>query len=345
MNGVLTFLRDNRQRLDLASYAVPAHLTCVLITPRFRASSHVVFLILPQDQPNPVLVAKLPRLVGASRAIEREGANLRVIQAHRSTGLDSVPRVIALEAHNGRQMLLETALVGRAMDPRTVRRDPTGCCRAITGWLVDLQSGACRSTISEPGWFERLIERPLRYLSSAFPLSNQEERLLKQTWDLAASLRRARLPLVIEHGDLCHPNIILLKSGGVGVVDWELADVQGLPACDLFFFLTYVAFSVHEAQSSRDYTQAFHRAFCGHKAWAQRYVKDYADKLQLCPQVLTPLMVLAWVRYLAGLLARLDHTESLNGQVDPSTAAWLRTNRYYMLWQYAVTHVDELSWG
>jgi len=34
-----------------------------------------------------------------------------------------------------------------------------------------------------------------------------------------------------------------------------------------------------------------------------------------------------------------------SGDVVPEeTAAWLRNNRYSVLWRYAVDHVDELGW-
>lgn len=58
-----------------------------------------------------------------------------------------------------------------------------------------------------------------------------------------APLRSMQLPLVFEHGDLSYPNLLLLPTGEPGVLDWELANPDGLPACDLFLFLTYVAFS------------------------------------------------------------------------------------------------------
>lgn len=344
MNFALAYLNDNRQRLGLASYGIPTRLSCVLVTPRFRLSSHIVFLVLAEDQPGPVLVVKVPRLNGANATVEREAANLRMIQASREGGFDSIPRVIAFEAHCGRHMLVETALVGRPMDPLTVRRSPTECCHAVTTWLTDVKTKSIDLTESDPGWFERLIERPLRYFADVFPLSDEENRLLERTWSLVAPLRWVRLPLVIEHGDLSHPNIILLENGAPGVVDWEIADPRGLPGQDLFFFLTFVAFAVHKARASGNYLHAFQDAFFGRKAWARPYVKDYAEQLQLSPQVLTPLFILTWVRYISGVLTRANLVDQIRGPLDPEMAAWLRADRYYQLWRHAVTHVDELDW-
>jgi aminoglycoside phosphotransferase len=344
MNLVLAYLNDNRQRLGLAIHGRPARLSCVLVTPRFRLSSHVVFLVLAENQPGPVLVVKVPRLSGANAAVEREVANLRMIQASRQGGFDSIPRVIAFEAHSGRHMLVETALVGRPMDPPTVCRGPTECCHAVTNWLMDVQIQSVGLTESDPDWFERLIEQPLHYFASVFPLSDEENLLLERTWSLVTPLRWAQLPLVIEHGDLSHPNIILLENGVPGAVDWELADPRGLPAHDLFFFLTYVAFAVHKARASGNYLHAFQDAFFGPEAWARPFIRDYTEQLQLSPRVLTPLFILTWVRYIAGVLTRANRADQIRGPLDPETTAWLRADRYYQLWRFAVTHVDELSW-
>src|SRR5258706_183278 len=280
MNTVLTYLATNRQRLGLAGYGVPERLASVVVTPRFRASSHVVFLVLAPGRPEPLLVAKLPRLNSAGAVAEREVANLRAVQDLRAGGFDSIPRVIAYEQYLGRPILVETALVGRPMDPATVRRDRAACCAAVAGWLAELQEPA-RSAENDANWFGRLVEQPLRYFEHMFPLSIEEARLLERTWELVAPLRDTALPLVFEHGDLSHPNVMLLKNGAVGVVDWELAEPRGLPAYDLFFFLTYAAFAAQNARKSGDYLAAFRAAFFGPAAWARPYVADYARRLEL----------------------------------------------------------------
>jgi aminoglycoside phosphotransferase (APT) family kinase protein len=343
MDTVLTFLAANRQRLELAHHGVPERLASVVITPRFRASSHVVFLIVAPGNPDPLLVAKLPRLGGASASVEREVANLRAVQAGRDGGYMSVPRVIAFEEYLGRPILVETALVGRPMDPATVRRDRAGCCNAVTEWLAGLPQPAAGGDSDEDNWFSRLVDAPLRYFQNVFPLLAEEERLLERTWELVAPLRDAALPVVFEHGDLSHPNILLLRDGSPGVVDWELAEPRGLPTYDLFFFLTYVAFATQNAQKSGDYLAPFHSAFFGRSAWARPYADAYARRLHLPLHTLTPLFVLGWARYISNLLLRLD-AERAGGRVTNATATWLRANRYYALWRHAVKHASALDW-
>jgi aminoglycoside phosphotransferase (APT) family kinase protein len=344
LNIVLDFLKNNRQRLNLERYGAPEELSYVVLTPRFRTSNNVVFLMLAKGQPSPVLVVKMPRLAGDNASIEREAANLLAVQASRPGGFDSIPCVVAFEQHHDRPILVETALVGQPMNRTAVRHDSASACEAVTRWLTGVQQPTSSPTSVDPHWFERLVKAPLRHFANTFPLSAGEAQLLEQTWELIQPLRDASVPLVFEHGDLSHPNILLLEDGEVGVIDWELAEPHGLPACDLFFFLSYAAFARHNAYSNDDCLSAFHTAFFGPQAWTRPYIEDYATQLGLPLHLLTPLFVLCWARYTAGLLLRLGHTEVPQAPLDPDTVTWLRASRYLALWQYTLAHVNELGW-
>jgi aminoglycoside phosphotransferase len=344
MNMILTYLHDNWERLQLQKYSPTRQLSTVMITPRFRASSHVVCLLLPQGQAKPVMVAKVPRLAGPSASVRREVANLRAVQASRPEGFSSIPHVIAFEEHASRQFLLETALSGKPMDPPAVRSDAHHCSQAMLDWLGDLQVATKQTAQEDDDWYEKLVAGPLRRFRNLLPLADEERQWLAKTEELVAPLQEADLPLVFEHGDLSHPNVMWLHDGQPGVVDWELATPRGLPGFDLFFFLSYVAFARHKARSSRAHLAAFRAAFFGEAAWAIPYIRSYGERLQLPEGALVALFVLTWLRYAASLLGRLDEAGQSSGVLSAETAVWLRENRYYEMWRYAVTHVDELRW-
>lgn len=348
MNSILTYLGQNWQRFDLQRYGSPEQMTSLVVTPRFHASSHVVFLILSLDHARPVLVAKVPRLAGEGETLLREVANLRAVQDSRAGGFDSVPRVLAFEQQWDRPILIETALAGAPLDPPTVRSDSASACRLVMDWLVQLQNATRRAP--EPGddWFERLVAQPLSYIEETVALTVEERVRLQRTRELVEPLAALDLPLVVEHGDLSHPNLMAGTNGGqvppgIGVVDWELAEIHGLPACDLFFFLTYVAFALHNARKNGRYVEAFHSAFFGPDSWANPYVRQYAERVDLPQEALVPLFVMTWVRYLAGLLVRLNAVTPAD-VVDEKTAAWLRENRYFALWQHAIEQLHNINW-
>jgi hypothetical protein len=71
MNILRDFLAANRERLEPERYGVAGGNPFVLLTPRFAASRHVVFLVLARGSSTPTLVAKIPRVRGDSSGIER----------------------------------------------------------------------------------------------------------------------------------------------------------------------------------------------------------------------------------------------------------------------------------
>lgn len=346
MNVVGEFLTASWTRLGLERCGEPGALSYLFLTPRFRASRHVVVLVFASPAPVPVLVAKVPRLADGDAELAREAANLRAVHALRPGGFGSIPRVVAFEPWAGRPLLVETALAGRAMDRGMVRRDPGHACRLLRDWLADvgrpvaqLPAGAEASAA-----LERLVDRPLRRLAELLPLDAEERALLVRTHDLVAPLRLAGWPQVFAHGDLAAPNVLRLARGGAGVVDWELAEPHGLPAGDLFFFLSYVALARARARSVRQEVAAFADAFFGPRAWARGEVLAYAERIGLAEALLTPLFVACWARYAAGLVVRLGTDESGAPSLGPDTVGWWRANRYYALWRYAVDHVAALDW-
>jgi aminoglycoside phosphotransferase (APT) family kinase protein len=331
VNLIEAFLDSSRERLGLERYGLRGAPSCVVITPRFPASRHVVVLVLAPGATAPCLVAKLPRLDHDNGGVEREAASLRALEWARP-GIASVPRVLALERHDTRTILLETALLGEPIDQDMVRRDPASCIQAVTGWIAQLPSvhAADRGT----GWFEALLEGPLQRLSGALAGSAEGARLLKQTSELVEPLRRAEFPLVFEHGDLSDPNLLWLGDGRVGIVDWELSQPRGLPLHDLCFFLAYVAVATARATQVDSQVAAFHRAFFEPGGWARPLLVADAEEAGLPGRLIAPLVVACWMRGTARLLERLG--------VDVPEP--VLDDRLYAFWRHAVANVDALQW-
>lgn len=343
MNPALTFLEQNWQRLSLERFGEP-QLSSVMLTPRFRASSNVVLLVFAGQAPDPALVIKMARLADDGSNLRREASNLDKLHLAREGGFDSVPRVIALEKHDGHSFLIETMLNGALVNPAFIRQRTDACTKWATDWLTDFNLATTSPSAQDRGWFDRLVAAPIDHLRNALPLSREEDRLLSVSWELAAPLAAFDLPLVFEHGDLGDPNLLLLKDGSVGVVDWELAQPNSLPSLDLFFFLNYVAVARRGPNSPAEHLDAFKDAFFGPSAWAKPYLLQYTGTLDISQDCLTPLFILCWLRYLAKMTDRLCMGQSKVLPHQAETVTWLRENRYFRLWRYAVEHAADLCW-
>lgn len=343
MNVVTAFLSKNWHRLPVGTYGSPKHFSCVIATPRFKASRHIIFFVMADDNANPILVAKVPRRSGDNSRLDLEAVNLRAAQGSRPGGFDSIPQVIAYEDFGQDKLLIETMIVGKPMSRAYARRRAESCIEMITEWLIDLQAATMTPSTDEAGWFVRLVEQPLQRIKATLPLTLNDEHLIDRSMKLTAPLRFRDVPLVFEHGDLSHPNVMLLQKGGPGVVDWELAEPRGLPATDFFFFLSYVAFARAGAESTSDYIEAFQKAFFGQSAWARSYIYNYVKQVPLPSDVLMPLFILTWARYVNGLITRLFDESKSTQRLDEENTEWLRSNRYYAMWRYTIDHIQELN--
>jgi aminoglycoside phosphotransferase len=270
VNPVATYVAEHHERLGLERFGIARRPPCVLLTPRFKRSRHVIALVLAEERQGPALVGKLPRRATDAAGLAREAENLRAVR--RALSDASVPTVLAFEDDRTHPLLLETGLEGVPLSPAALRRNRRGAAEAVAGWLERLALATASAPVDD-AWYERLVREPLRSVAASTPALG---RLVKLTLARSEPLLDAGLPLVFEHGDLCHPNLLLGPDGRLGVLDWERARPDGLPGHDLFFFLAYAA-----------------------DPWAWGLAERYAERVGLDPALLRPLLALSCARAIA----------------------------------------------
>jgi aminoglycoside phosphotransferase (APT) family kinase protein len=343
LKALCDYLLDSWDDLDLAGVEVPDALSCLLRTPRFRASSHVLLFLFAPDSGEPVLVAKTPRLPGDNSFIEREATNLQALALVGNGSVDGVPRVVVYRDWHGAKLLVQTALPGRPMSPALVRKQPRACLQAVMRWVTKLHQESRAFPTGRANSMGAIVTATLGVLERTFSGDARATDLVEQTRAAVRPLAGHVLPRVFEHGDLSSPNILMNDTGRLGVVDWELANPAGVPAADVFFFLTYMAFALGDATRTQRQVEAFSTAFFGPRAWARRHVMDYAQALGLPASSLPHLFVLCWARYLATLATRLYETDSQTRHDSGAFREWLTSNRYYALWNHTLNHLEQLD--
>ena len=300
--------------------------SCVFVTPRFQASRHVVAVVVKDGTPR--LVAKIARDPNGGEALAHEARSLRGIR-HFAVE-HHCPQIVDYVAAPA-PMLLETYIGGTAMSPDVVRSRPAETIGATSEWLLALHRSSQHAADSNR--IQRSIADPLARFLQVMRGHSQAEELVADTLCILAPLSGNQVPLVMEHGDLSHPNLLLDRDGKLGVIDWELSDAGGLPLTDLCFFLSYVAFARHRAGSLEGYRMAFRAAWKDRDGWAWPHLMAAARQLGL-ERVARPLFVLTWARYVAGFAARLSTTVHA-----PETRDRVAACRYFHLWRDAVAQV------
>lgn len=297
----------------------------ILLTPRFAASAHVVLLLLADG--HPTLVAKLARLPDDDGP-EREARTLR--DAH-AAGVEpgTAPEVVHAGRIGGHSALVERALRGRALDRSRIRGDPARWVAAVASWIGRIPT----TGLLDPDAYDARLREGIARLH-AEPGGPVPRALVEATLASLAPLREAGVPLVFEHGDLGHPNLLELRNGRIGALDWELARPDGLPLNDLVFFLGYVALAMEG--DAADPFESFLRVLAEPRWGASDALRAEATRRAVDTDLLPALVIACWARATMSLADRLGGAAG----ADPEG---LRGHRYYSLWSRAVEHQGRLA--
>ena len=339
-----------REHLPILEPAAEASLTTdgtpsrFLVTPWFEASRHVVFLYLDPRTGSLCGVAKLPRRDWDTSGIRHEGHTLQQLTRCTQALAGQVPGVHTLSLGT-RPFLLESALHGATAGPELVRAQTATLLEAALDFVGRMPTMG--TTEDDTSWFARLVEAPLHDVAAAVDLEVVPP-LVERTLRYLEPLRDSPLPLVFEHGDLSHPNLLLDQKGRLAAVDWERSEPRGLPGHNLCFFLQYVAESLRSTFERAGQLRAFDAAFTGTDAWALPWLHRYATSRGIDHDELPRLVLATWARSSAGLLKRVLPADRRSATADGSAAARadlataFRLDRDFDLWRHAVERFERL---
>lgn len=336
MSFVEQFLRDHYDEFALDRYGLGKRWETLLLTPRFATSRHVVALVFPSREREPALVVKVPRQPGDNSGVRREAAMLDQLSAAVDSSGGGVPRLVGIRDAGPFTVLVETALTGMPLDPRTVAADLPSAVATGTEFVASLP--CTHAATDNADWYQRAVAAPLAALEDLAGDAPTRE-LVEHTHQLLAPLRQAQLPAVIEHGDLSHPNLLIKPGGALQVMDWERSLTDGVPGHDLVFYLQYLSESSEQAFAREAQLAAFDKAF-GQGGWALDPLSRHLG-MRGVDQSLLPLLVIAtWARSTATLADRLaQEAEADPLQGNGKVRATLQADRDFWLWRHVVEAV------
>jgi hypothetical protein len=290
----------------------------LLLTPRHRASRHVVWLVVGGSG-RLVAVGKTPR-----RASEADGIAAEAMALRRAAGqpIAVAPTLLALEELADRPLLVEAAVEGVPLTREMVRRDRDRWVEQGAGLAGRLASLGDAPGAPDARWHD-LVERPLEALATAaarIPGLEDVARLASRPPHLPTGIPQGALPAPLEHGDLAPPNLFA-RSDHLVAIDWELAEPAGLPGHDLATFLSFAAAS-DAAPTPADRGAAVAAAF-GPDGWARRRLEHHLAGQGVPPTLTGPLVLASFARRVASVAQR--------GGSEPG--AWLAGHRDAVAWR------------
>lgn len=268
----------------------PDRLSTLLVTGGPRSVSKVVLLAFAEPSPIPVVAVKAPRVEESADGVRREGEVLAGLSAR---GLAGVPRLLARRETGGAPLVGETAIVGRPLETLLTRASMGAWSGKVTDWLAALSSPEPPRPPAH--WREAIVEPALARFVELFG-EVVDRGLLREAEAIIRGL--GALPSVPEQRDLGPWNVLVTPAGGIAVLDWESAEVDGLPALDLLYYLAYAAFSADRARDRESRVASFGRSldattFTG--AIRRDCLARYAGALGLEASQLASLRALVWL--------------------------------------------------
>jgi hypothetical protein len=310
----------------------PGRLSTLLVTGGPRSVSKVVLLAFAEPSPFPVAAIKAPRVDEAADGIRREGDALAGLAARRPGGLPGVPRLLARRETDGVPLIGETALVGRPLESLLTPRSLGAWSTKVADWLAALAEGA--AVLPAGHWRERIVEPAVCRFSEVFG-GVVDRGLLREGEAIVRGI--GALPAVPEQRDFGPWNVLATRTGEIAVLDWESAELDGVPTLDLLYYLAYATFSVDRARDRGSRIASFRRSLDpSTPAGAVRRdsLARYLGALGLDSAQLASLRALVWLIH-----AQSDVRHAAADAGGPPPAAALARSLFLALWAEEVRHI------
>ncbi|HKX19325.1 MAG TPA: hypothetical protein VJT33_15045 [bacterium] len=306
--------------------ASPPVFSQLVLTMGPRSISKIVTLVFREPDDRPWLAVKMPRVPESGPGLIREAATLQAIRAEYGDGLSWAPRVIFCRERFGTVIVGETALVGRLLSTMLSRRNFRDFALQVTDLLAELVASS--QPKARTAWWDRLIEPVLSDFSESFS-QVIDPAMLRDTRDALTTLDA--LPLVCEQRDLAPWNILVTRDRQVAALDWESAELRGLPILDLVYFLTFLSFSLNRAMCG-ERLRTFYRTIWDPSTFAGGVVQEcmvrYLGRARLDRAAIAPLRLLVWLIHSRSEYQRF--AADVAGKPGPEL---LRRSMFVGLWQ------------
>jgi hypothetical protein len=324
------WLRENWSEWGLGP--TPDRLSTLLVTGGLRSVSKAVLLAFAEPSPIPLVAVKAPRVDWAASGIRREGAALASLAGRRPEYVPGVPRLLFCREIDGVPLVGETAILGRPLDGLLAPRSLGIWSIKVADWLAALATGA--SVLPPAHWRQAIVEPMLSRFAEQFG-GVADRGLLRESEGIMRTI--GALPPVPEQRDFGPWNLLVTPAGGLAVLDWESAEVDGLPALDLLYYLAYASFNVDRAHDRESRFASYCRSLDPSTptgAIRRACLARYLDALDIAPGSLAPLRVLVWLIH-----AQSDYRHAAADAGGPPPAALLERSLFFALWSEEVRHV------
>jgi len=289
------------------------------------SSRKVLVFLFDRRSDQPEYIVKMTRDSALNVRLENEFRALKWL-AQRSIGdAETLPQVVFLGHHNQLAIVGETIVEGIPFERRSSGTPTCAYMRNAADWLTDL-SVATAEWLATPAQAAEALGQLFDRFDRIYQLAPHHRRFMI---DLLATMGRSTsaFPLVFQHGDPGTWNIWVTPTGRTAFLDWEAAEIQGMPLWDLLYFIRTYAAWASRTTISGDVTKGFGDQFLTRSPFYGLMidaVAHYADRVGLAPELIEPLFYTCWMhrglkeatRLTPSTLARGHYFNVLRASID-----------------------------
>jgi hypothetical protein len=256
----------------------------------------VLALFAPREEA-PRYVVKVAHDVALNNRLENEARALRALAAAGVADPAAVPRAAFFGHHAGHAVLGQTAIAGVPFRQATSATPDCPAARAAVAWLTELGARTADRTVAEPVHVAAALDELLERFAGLYGPSGDELAALADEIAAVAASRRP-FPLVFQHGDPGTWNVLVTPEGCPAFLDWEAAEMHGMPLWDLFYFARSAGIGVARAAGTRGSLEAFARQFLPDGPTSRALAQDverYVERIGLDHALVGPLLLTCWM--------------------------------------------------
>lgn len=265
----------------------------------FNAGSNirnkVILAIFKKNSYKPSLIIKIPRTNLSETSLANETQTLIEIQTKYKFN-EGIPHVVFENRDLGYYAVGESFIDGPTMDTILSIDNSHNLAVKATSWLLDCANFT--GTKPPMNWKDTFLEPLLHGLPIDFK-NSLGENLIEQ---IQKRFRNLEIPMLIcEQRDFSPWNILVGPNGKLGILDWESSKINGLPALDLIYFLSYLSFYIEDAWKSKKFIECY-RSMLNHNTFIGSIFKEctdlYVSKLGISGESLVTLRIITWLTHL-----------------------------------------------